>query len=129
MFLYSMWATQYTPNNVYANVPGVLSDGRTFTDYSQMNDQIKREHRITTNEEYRKFLVKHADTIMQYNFDTMIQRNPSEYPSVLHGPPHFYNTMQDDSKPYGYEDSGPKQNYLSREQLDDKKRRLYKENY
>lgn len=128
-----MWATQYTPNNDKVNIPGILSDGRLFTDYSQdsmMNDRIKKENNIKTNEDYRRFLVKHTDTIMQYNFDTMIQRNQSpQFPSVLHGTPHLYESVQDDTKPFGYEDSMPKQNYLSREQLDDKKRRLYKENY
>jgi hypothetical protein len=128
-----MWATQYTPNNDQSNHPGILHDGRTFTDYSQnstRNEQIKRENHLKSNEDYRKFLVKNADTIMQYNYEHSIHKNQTEYfPSVQYGSPFLYKSMQDDSKPYGYEDSIPKQNYLSREQIDDKKRRLYKDNY
>jgi hypothetical protein len=110
-----------------------LTDGRSFTDYAQdsiRNERIKRENHLKTNEEYRLFLTKNADTLMQYNYDRSIHQNQTEYfPSVQYGSPFLYKTMQDDSKPYGYEDSTPKQMYLSREQIDDKKRRLYKENY
>lgn len=134
MFSYTMWATQYTPNNDKSHSsPGILSDGRSFTDYSQnstRNEQIKRDNHVKTNEEYRKFLVKNTDTIMQYNYEHSIHKNQTDYfPSIQHGGPYLYENMQDDSKPYGYEDSIPKQNYLSREQIDDKKRRLYKDNY
>jgi hypothetical protein len=129
-----MWGTQYTPNNDKgSNHPGILSDGRHFTDYSQnstRNEKIKQENHLKTNEEYRKFLVKNADTVMQYNYENSIHKNQTPYfPSIQHGSPYLYENMQDDSKPYGYEDSIPKQIYLSREQIDDKKRRLYKENY
>ncbi len=130
-----MWGTQYTPNNdkTNTNKPGILSDGRLFTDYSQnsmLNERVRKENNIKNNEDYRRFLVQHTGTIMQYNYDHMIKQNqPDTFPSVMHGTPHLYDSMQDDSKPFGYEDSLPKQIYLSREQIDDKKRRLYKENY
>ncbi len=128
-----MWGTQYTPNNQNPKLPGVLTDGRLFTDYSpnsMMNDRIKKENHIKTNEDYRRFLVQHTGSIMQYNYDHMIKQNQTGYfPVVMHGPPKLYDSLQDDSKPFGHEDSVPKQIFLSREQINDKKRRIYKETY
>ena len=129
-----MWATQYTPNNqVDANTPGILSDGRLFTDYTQnsiVNDTIRKEHNLKTNEEYRRFMVYQTDAILQYNYEQMVTANqPKMYPSTMHGEPFLYNSIQDNSKPFGYQESNPKNNYLTREQIDDKKRRLYKEDY
>ena len=129
-----MWATQYTPNNqVDANAPGILSDGRMFTDYAQnsmVNERIRTEHKLQNNEEYRRFMVKQATPIMQYNYEQMVFLNdPSIYPSTTHGTPYLYSSIQDSSKPYGYEESSTKNLYLSREQIDDKKRKLYKEDY
>lgn len=132
MLLYSMWATQYTPNNDNVQVPGVLSDGRTFTDYSidsTRNEQIKRENHITNNEEYRRFLVQNTDKIMKYNYDQMKLYHQSEDHESIRSTPYLYDTIQDDAKPMGYEDSFPKQNFLTRQQIDDKKRRLLKEDY
>jgi len=128
-----MWATQYTPNNDNVKTPGILSDGRPFTDYlldSARNEKIKQENHITTNEGYRKFLVNNTDTLMKYNFDLLkIQQNPASIPSMVHGSPYLYENIEDETKPDGYEDSIPKQNFLSRQQIDDKKRRLYQEEY
>jgi len=129
-----MWATEYTPNNVKdAKTPGVTSDGRLFTDYitdSNLNEKIKQENHIKTNEEYRRFLVKNTSMIIQTNYDSMINVNDTNYGhQISNGPPKLYSSVQDDSKPVGYEDSIPKQMYLSREQLNDKKRRLLKDEY
>jgi hypothetical protein len=129
-----MWATQYTPNNDNVHVPGVLTDRRAFTDYSidsTRNEQIKRENHITNNEEYRRFLVNNTSMIIQTNYESMIHQNNTNYGNnqPSNGPPKLYYTVQDDSKPFGYEDSVSKQMYLSREQINDKKRRLLKEEY
>jgi len=135
MFLYNMWATDYTPNNVHdIKLPGVISDGRLFTDYitdSNANERIKQQHHIKTNEEYRRFLIKNTSRIIQTNYDSMIHQNDTNYGNNQrnHGPPKLYATIQDDSKPFGYEHSVAKQLYLSREQINDKKRRLLKEEY
>jgi len=129
-----MWSTQTAPNNEPSSKqPGILSDGRSFTDYSQdstRNERIKQENKIKTNEEYRLFLTKNADTLMKYNYERSMHQNQTPFfPSVQHGSPFLYTSVQEDTKPYGYEDSTPKQMYLTREQIDDKKRRLYKEGY
>jgi len=130
-----MWATNYTPNNAPdVSIPGVISDGRTFTDYhteATMNEKIKQQHQIKSNEEYRRFLVNNTSIIIQTNYESMVTHNNTAFGNnqVPHGPPKLYTTVQDESRPFGYEDSVPKQMYLSREQLNDKKRRLIKDEY
>ena len=129
-----MWATEYTANNDHVSIPGILSDGRLFTDYttdSVKNFNIGKHNNISTNEEYRRFLMNHTNEIIQNNYEYMIRKNGTSYGHNQHpqGPPKLYTTIDDDSKPFGYEDSTPKQMYLSREQINDKKRRLLKEEY
>jgi hypothetical protein len=126
-----MWATQ---NNTYTNIPGVLSDGRLFTNYHSnaiVEETIKKENDLKSNEEYRKYLVKNTEAIMKYNYDHMAKDNQTQYEheQYNYGQPHLYKSIQEDNKPFGYEDTNTKQMYLTRQQLDDKKRRLMKENY
>ena len=134
MFSYNMWATHYTPNNDNVNRPGVLSDGRVFTQYntdSIYNAKIRKQHHIYTNEDYRRFLVRNTPIILQTNYETMVNINRMGYEQSTpdYGTPKLYRSVQDDSKPFGYEDSTTKHMYLTREQIDDKKRRLMKQNY
>lgn len=134
MFSYTMWATHYTPNNDKVRMPGVLNDGRLFTEYSTdsiYNAKIRKQHHIYNNEEYRRFLVRNTSIILQTNYDTMVQINRMghENHTVEYGPPKLYHTVQEDTKFFGYDDSAPKQMYLTREQIDDKKRKFIKEDY
>jgi hypothetical protein len=129
-----MWATQYTPNNDSVNHPGILSDGRMFTNYipnSMLNETIKKKNNIQNNEEYRKFLVNNTESIMRNNYEQYSNENKTEYrhEQAIHGPPHLYMSVQEDTKPFGYEDSSVKQTFLTRQQIDDKKRRLLKHEY
>lgn len=126
-----MWATQ---NNSGAKMPGVLNDGRLFTNYKSdavVGEEIKKENGISCNEDYRRYLVRNTETIMQYNYDHMARENktPYEHEQYNYGQPHLYQSIQEDTKPYGYEDTTVKQMYLTRQQLDDKKRRLLRDNY
>ncbi len=123
-----MWATNYrTSNNITDSFPGILSDGRLFTDYdanSKMNENLKRTNNIKTNSDYRRFLVKNTNTIMNYNFKNMILENRSPNPTeTIYGSPYRFKGIDDNTIPFGYETSYPKMIYLSRQQLDDKKRR------
>lgn len=134
MFYYIMWATQYTPNNDNIKNPGIVSDGRLFTEYSTdsiYNAKIRKRHHIYTNEDYRRFLVRNTAVILQTNYETMVNINHmgNEHNTPEYGPPKLYQNIQDDTKHFGYEDTATKQMYLTREQIDDKKRRLIKENY
>ena len=131
MFDYTMWATQ---NNQNVNMPGIVSDGRLFTNYKSdalEGETLKRENVLKSNEEYRRYLVQHTESIMKMNYDHMAKANQTEYHhgQYDYGPPRLYTTIQESIKPYGYEDTNVKQMYLTRQQLDDKKRRLMKDNY
>jgi hypothetical protein len=131
MFNYTMWATQ---NNQSVNMPGVVSDGRLFTNYnadSIVTELTKQMNGLKSNEEYRRFLVQNTEAIMKQNYNQMAQENRTSYAHEQfdYGHPHLYNSIQEDTKPHGYEDTEVKQMYLSRQQLDDKKRRLMKDDY
>ena len=123
-----MWATNYkTDNNLSVPFPGILSDGRLFTDYnteSNMNQNLKQTNNIKNNTDYRRFLVQNTNTIKKNNFNKMILENRSQTRSVpSYGSPHLFQGVDDTSIPFGYESSFPKNLYLSRQQIDDKKRR------
>ena len=130
-----MWATDYkTNNNATDSFPGILHDGRLFTHYTPdavVNENIKRANFIKTNSEYRKYLTDNALSIMKNNYSSMILENTSpEFDNLIqNGSPYLFKGVQDESTPPGYECSFPKNIYLSREKLDDQKRRPMKPNY
>jgi hypothetical protein len=125
-----MWATQYkTSNNLNIPYPGILSDGRLFTDYSPssvVNDYIKKLNGITDNNVYRDYLVKNTNMIMRNNMENTTKENRLivQRGTYNHGTPYLYQTIDDMTKPIGYEESIPKNIFLSRQQLDDKKKRF-----
>jgi len=125
-----MWATQYkTANNLNIPYPGILSDGRLFTDYSPssvVNDSIKKLNGITDNNVYRDYLVKNTNMIMRNNMENTTKENKLivQKGTYNHGTPYLYQTIDDMTKPIGYEESIPKNIFLSSQQLDDKKRRF-----
>jgi hypothetical protein len=56
----------------------VLEDGRAFTDYSPsciVNDKIKSSNNIKNSLDYRKFLQKNAQVLMQNNFKESVKTN------------------------------------------------------
>lgn len=109
------WGTNYvTSNNLNIPYPGIVQDGRLFTNYSpsaMLNDKIKLNNKITTDREYRTYLVNNAQTIMDYNFKTMGTS------SLGRTYPYTFYDVNDRSIPPGYETSIPKNVYLTREQL------------
>jgi len=130
-----MWATEYkTDNNTTDLFPGILTDGRLFTSYTpdaMHNDNIKRSNFIKSNTQYREYLTKNAISIMKTNFKSMTLENvyPEFDNRIQNGAPVLFKGVHDESTPYGYECSFPKNIYLSRERLDDQKRRPLRANY
>ena len=109
------WGTKYTTtNNLNIKFPGIIEDGRFFTDYSPsavLNNKIKENNAIFTNIKYKEFLTKNATYIMDHNFQSMGTHDlGSNYP-------YTFNGVNDNSQPNGYETSLPKNLYLTREQL------------
>jgi hypothetical protein len=109
------WATNYkNPNNLNVPYPGIIQDGRLFTDYSPssiLNDKIREMNNITSNTTYKEFLTKNATKIMDKNFKSA---GTTELGKNV---PYTYSDVNDKTIPNGYETSLPKNIYLSREKL------------
>jgi hypothetical protein len=124
-----MWATDYvTNNNATHQFPGIVHDGRTFTLYQDETEKFKRNHGIETNSEYRKYLMDHANELMKLNFKTSLLENktPIVHQPFKNGTPYL---IRGEEQPYGYENSFAKEMYLTRQVLDDKKRRPMQRTY
>jgi hypothetical protein len=65
-------ALGYKTNNKYPEFPPLMSDGRAVTASYQpeavLNEKLLRSNNIQSNWQYRRYLTKHANEIMEYNF-------------------------------------------------------------
>lgn len=122
----------YNTNNKYPQFPPKMADGRSLVSSwqpeSKINDAILADQKITSNWMYRQHLQKNAKTIMENNFietanDTGYHIPPVDFQKLLVSPsndknvPYLYTTIQDTTKPFGYQDSDLKDLYMTREQL------------
>ena len=117
-----------TNNNIYTHHPGIFEDGRLFTDYasdSSKNENIKKQYGIKNNREYREFLTKHANMIMERNRLEMTLENNTGFfkQPPFNGSPYKYKNLKDTNK---LEPNSLKMNYLTREQLQSLQMRPYK---
>ena len=114
------WATNYVnPNNLNIPYPGIIQDGRLYTDYnpsSMLNDKIRESNKITTNTKYKEYLTKNAKLIMNNNFNSSGLTSDTNM-NLGKNYPYTFNDVNDVTIPPGYESSLPKNLYLSREQL------------
>jgi hypothetical protein len=114
------WATNYVnPNNLNIPYPGIIEDGRLYTDYSpssMLNDKIRESNKITTNTKYKEFLTKNATLIMNNNFNSSGLISDTNM-NLGKNYPYTFNDINDATIPAGYETSLPKNLYLSRERL------------
>jgi hypothetical protein len=115
----------YSTNNIYDGYPPLMSDGRTITASYQpnavLNDKIIQENNITSNWQYRKYLTDNGTQIMKQDFreasnDVGYVKRFNDFSSD--SMPYLYKSYNDDTKPFGYQNSDLKELYLSREQLD-----------
>jgi hypothetical protein len=80
-----------------------------------MNENLNNT-RIKNNMNYREFLKTNAIMIIKNNFQNIIvDPRKNTYPYVFYG-------IEDTTQPYGYENSLPKQMYLSEQQIDKTKK-------
>ena len=65
------WATSTIgTNNLYSDFPPIMHDGRNYADWqpgSVINDNIRKDAKISNNWDYRQYLTKNADTIIRLN--------------------------------------------------------------
>jgi hypothetical protein len=107
----------------------ILSDGRTFTDYTQNSirqEKLKKEYGIPDNQTYRDFLTKNADRLMERSMNEARMLNSTQiYPLGKIHPPYRYSGIMDETEPPGYVSSEMKNVYLSREKLNSLRTRKF----
>uniref|UniRef100_A0A6C0B6S6 Uncharacterized protein n=1 Tax=viral metagenome TaxID=1070528 RepID=A0A6C0B6S6_9ZZZZ len=126
----------YNTNNKYPEFPPLMADGRAVTASYQpesvINNDIIMQNNIKSNWEYRQYLIKNAEKILEQNFRDACNDSGSYVKSyeihnsanVLKDPmssPHIYGATNMNESPFGYSSSDLKTNYLSREQLTESK--------
>jgi len=120
-------------NNAYNNFPPMMNDSRTYTSWQPSNitnEKIKKDGNITSNWEYRQFMIKNADNIIKLNQQKATEysginmnRNYSDN-SLNNAPdksvndsnintPFIYNSLADLRTPEGYIPSDLKNLYTS----------------
>lgn len=123
------WGTCYSgSNNIHFDFPPIMADGRNYATYqpgSKISDDIRKSAGITTNWQYRKYMVDNADDIIKNNQLEACDQCcacPVRYNT---GPankrkntPYLYKSCVDSSQPYGYEGSDLKNAYLTKYELE-----------
>lgn len=111
-------------NNVYFNIPEIMHDGRSAQQNpnSILNEQIMHRESIMSNSEYRNYLQKNADVIIKQN-QTYSNANvntqnyiPHSAPNTNELGPYLFKSSDDNTTPFGYNNSDLKSMYLSRQQ-------------
>ena len=74
------------------------------------------------NNEYRQYLIKNTNTIMKENFYNHTYNHTQISFQKTNRFPYLFNGIDDETKPYGYESSLSKENYLNKEKIESKKR-------
>ena len=108
---------------------GLMQTGRPFTDYSTasiMNKDIKKDHDVPTNNDYRQFLQRNAINIMTDNKSNAYMATPYNNMKTLkiNIPPksnHIFTNIHDKTKTTGYEPSDLKDSFITRKQLEQRK--------
>jgi len=65
-------------NNKFLNSVAKMSDGRTFTDYrpnNEINEHILNNNKVANMHNYRMFLSRNAESIMEKNNEYMFLKN------------------------------------------------------
>ena len=127
----------YNTNNKYPQFPPLMSDGRSVTATWQpesiINADLIQSNGIKSNWQYRRYLTKNAQEIMEYNFressnDVGYYKRHNDLPNMqsnkvsdMNQTPYVYKSFLDETIPLGYTSSNLKENYLTREQLNARK--------
>ena len=128
--MYMSWGTCYSgSNNIHFDFPPIMDDGRTYAGYipeAVINNKIIKENNISTNAQYRNFLVTNTNTIITNNQIEACDQcgfcvNQLKGNIKQNNPPFLYSSPFDKSVPFGYEESDLKNVYLTREQLQSRK--------
>tara|TARA_Y100000590_G_scaffold279491_1_gene313876 strand:- start:817 stop:1245 length:429 start_codon:yes stop_codon:yes gene_type:complete len=121
------WATCYSgSNNIHFNSPPMMSDGRNFTTWvpaCTINETIQKKNNLTTNYDYRQYLIANAKELMEYNSTSACDQCTSclgQSNDIKTANKYIFTSTSDTDMPYGYEKSDLKNLYLSRRALQSK---------
>ena len=90
-----------------------------------INNDI-RNRMISNNMKYREFLKTNTMAILKINYQNVIQENPSITPCTRKNSyPYLFYGIEDNAQPHGYENTLPKQMFISQQQLENNKRRIF----
>ena len=120
------WATGYkqdATNNIHFKFPALMSDGRTtnWNPSCERNEVMLAESGVKTNADYRRYLQQNANSIMYKNWREVVDAYPytvKRTPITSSSSQQFVHRSND--VPYGYVDSDLRNEYLSREELNNK---------
>tara|TARA_Y100000992_G_scaffold183255_1_gene123765 strand:+ start:88 stop:579 length:492 start_codon:yes stop_codon:yes gene_type:complete len=119
-------------NNRHPDFPPLMNDSRimdaSWQPNSYVNNDVLRSNNIQSNWQYRQYLTKNANEIMEFNFNECLNEMGSNimpnYNDTLgnvvnynHSNPYMYTSILDNNMPFGNTSSDLKNIYLSREQL------------
>ncbi len=125
------WGTCYAgSNNIHSDFPPIMHDGRNYANWQPgavINDTIKKEANIKSNWDYRNYLCKNADAIIQFNQLSACGdccASTAQYTNGGNGgdsgnsgnssnSPYLYKSCVDNTIKYGYESSDLKNLYLN----------------
>lgn len=98
----------------------ILYNGNTYANWESDRNiasaNLRTVHSIQTNNDYRKFLTNQADLLILKNQMSACDETgvcPAKYTNGKNSTnKHLYQSVYDSNKPYGYEDSNLKQQYI-----------------
>jgi len=121
------WATCYSgSNNIHFNFPPIMADGRNFASWQPdavINQRIQKQEQIKSNWQYRQYLQKNGNQIMNYNnleacYDLGLDPHVQTGRTPSNNVPYAFKSAFDTTTPgFGYCNSDLKNPYLTREQL------------
>jgi hypothetical protein len=111
-------------NNIHFDFPPIMEDGRNFAQWQPgaiINEKIRINSGIKTNNDYRQYLINNADQIILSNQREACQSCCSCTPKYggnrndvgNNSTPYLYKSCGDSNQPFGYENTDLKQYYLS----------------
>jgi len=111
-------------NNIYYDFPPDMNDGRNFAEWrpeAVINTTIRNKNNIKTNWEFRKYLQNNSNSIIKANQLLSCDECctcPYYNTTPSMNTPFLYASYIDNRRPFGYETSDMKAEYLSRQELE-----------
>tara|TARA_Y100000992_G_scaffold206467_1_gene141257 strand:- start:8323 stop:8664 length:342 start_codon:yes stop_codon:yes gene_type:complete len=101
------WGTCYSSsNNIHFDYPPLMDDGRLYKEAYFIDNKLKEKFNIKNNYDYRQFLQKNSNSIIDINQCNVINNKNT--------------SINNQNSQYGYEESDLKNIYLSRNFMNNK---------